>query len=84
MVASVDALNDSGGINGHPLKLEQCDSKGDPNTEVECAKKMVNDKVVATLGDGTFYSSARPSRSSPTQASPASGSPRPTRASTRP
>ncbi|MGZ4728638.1 MAG: ABC transporter substrate-binding protein [Acidimicrobiales bacterium] len=59
MVASIDALNDSGGINGHPLKLEQCDSKGDPSTEIECAKKMVNDKVVATLGDGTFYSSTQ-------------------------
>jgi len=59
MSASIEALNDNGGINGHPLKLEQCDSKGDPNTELECAKKMVTEKVVATLGDGTFYSSAQ-------------------------
>ena len=55
--ASIDALNDSGGINGHPLKLDQCDSKGDPGTEVECAQQMVSDHVVATLADGTFYSS---------------------------
>jgi len=59
MKASVEALNNSGGINGHPLELNQCDSKGEPSTEVECAKKMVSDHVVATLGDGTFYSSVQ-------------------------
>jgi ABC-type branched-subunit amino acid transport system substrate-binding protein len=57
MVASIEALNDAGGIDGHPLKLVQCDSKGDPSTEVQCAQQMVDDQVVATLGDGTFYSS---------------------------
>jgi branched-chain amino acid transport system substrate-binding protein len=59
MVASINALNDSGGINNHPVKLMQCDSKGDPGTEVQCAQQMVSDHVVATLGDGTFYSAAQ-------------------------
>ncbi len=54
MVASVAALNSAGGINGHPLRLVQCDSMGDPNTEVQCAQTMVSDHVVATLADNTF------------------------------
>lgn len=54
MAASVAAVNDAGGINGHPLKLIQCDSMGDPTTEVQCAQSMVKDHVVATLGDDTF------------------------------
>ena len=52
--ASIAGLNSSGGINGHPLKLIQCDSQGDSNTEVQCAQTMVKDHVVATLEDSTF------------------------------
>jgi len=57
--ASIAALNASGGINGHPLKLDQCDTKGDANTEVQCAQQMVSDHVVATLEDQTFASGAQ-------------------------
>jgi len=56
MTASIEALNSAGGINGHPLTLIQCDSMGDPNTEVQCAQSMVRDHVVATLADNTFAS----------------------------
>jgi len=59
LVASVDALNSGGGVNGHPLKLLQCDTKGDPATEVQCAQTMVNDHVVATLVDQTFAAPAQ-------------------------
>jgi ABC-type branched-subunit amino acid transport system substrate-binding protein len=51
--ASVQALNRSGGINGHPLDLIQCDSQGDPTIEVQCAQSLVADHVVATLEDMT-------------------------------
>jgi len=56
MTASVAALNSAGGINGHPLELLQCDSMGDPSTEVQCAQTLVRDHVVATLADNTFAS----------------------------
>ena len=59
LLASVNALNNAGGINGHPLKLIQCDTKGDAATEVQCAQNMVNDHVVATLSDNTFSASAQ-------------------------
>ena len=52
--ASIAGLNNSGGINGHPVQLIQCDSQGDSNTEVQCAQTMVKDHVVATLEDSTF------------------------------
>lgn len=52
-VASVNAFNERGGVNGRPLELLQCDSKGDPNTEVDCANKMVSEGAVATLADFT-------------------------------
>ncbi len=57
--ASIAGLNSSGGINGHPLKLIQCDSQGDSNTEVQCAQTMVKDHVVATLEDSTFSNPAQ-------------------------
>jgi branched-chain amino acid transport system substrate-binding protein len=58
LVASIAALNAAGGINGHPLKLDQCDSQGVPSIEVQCAQTMVSDHVVATLEDNTFFSPA--------------------------
>jgi len=57
--ASIAGLNNSGGINGHPLKLIQCDSQGDPNIEVQCAQTMVHDHVVATLEDNAFANPAQ-------------------------
>ena len=58
LVASIAALNAAGGINGHPLKLDQCDSQGVASIEVQCAQTMVSDHVVATLEDDTFSSPA--------------------------
>jgi ABC-type branched-subunit amino acid transport system substrate-binding protein len=59
LVASIAALNDAGGVNGHPLHLNQCDSMGDANTEVQCAQSMVSKHVVATLEDNTFFNPAQ-------------------------
>ncbi|MFG1785442.1 ABC transporter substrate-binding protein [Rhodococcus oryzae] len=52
-VASVDAFNARGGVNGRPLELLQCDSMGDPNKEVDCANQMISEGAVATLADFT-------------------------------
>jgi branched-chain amino acid transport system substrate-binding protein len=59
LAASIAALNEAGGIDNHPLHLNQCDSMGDPNTEVQCAQSMVSKHVVATLEDSTFFNAAQ-------------------------
>jgi ABC-type branched-subunit amino acid transport system substrate-binding protein len=56
--AAVKYYNNHGGIQGHPIKLVQCDTKDDPNTEVQCAQTMVADHAVATIGDTIAYNPA--------------------------
>jgi ABC-type branched-subunit amino acid transport system substrate-binding protein len=53
--ASIKAFNGRGGVGKHCINLSICDSQGDPNKEVDCARKMVADKVVATLSDQTPF-----------------------------
>jgi branched-chain amino acid transport system substrate-binding protein len=53
--ASVKAFNARGGIGGHCMNLETCDDKADPNLEVDCARKLIGDGVVATLNDTTSF-----------------------------
>jgi branched-chain amino acid transport system substrate-binding protein len=48
--ARVDAINASGGIKGHPVKLVTCDSKASPTQGAACAKKMVSSGAVAVVG----------------------------------
>jgi branched-chain amino acid transport system substrate-binding protein len=38
-----------GGINGHPISLDVCNSDGTPETAVNCANKFVTDKVSFVL-----------------------------------
>jgi branched-chain amino acid transport system substrate-binding protein len=60
MEASVAAFNKRGGAgaNHAKMQLEVCDTKGDANGEVACARQMVNDGVVATLDDLTYNNPA--------------------------
>src|SRR5437016_4372963 len=53
--ASINAFNKRGGVMGKKLVLDFCDSKGDVNQEATCARKMVDDKVAATLSDFTVF-----------------------------
>jgi branched-chain amino acid transport system substrate-binding protein len=49
-------VNKNGGINGHPIKISQIDTKGDPATAQSAVQQAVeNDKIVALVGgtDGT-------------------------------
>jgi ABC-type branched-subunit amino acid transport system substrate-binding protein len=55
--ARVDYLNDHGGVNGHKLVLEQCDTKLDPNAEQACLNKAVSEKVSAIVGSTILFSS---------------------------
>jgi ABC-type branched-subunit amino acid transport system substrate-binding protein len=50
---AVRALNSAGGIGGHPVKLDFCDTALNPNQEQSCARQMVSDGVIATAGDFT-------------------------------
>ena len=60
MVAAVRAaardLNAHGGLAGHPIEVDFCNSAGTANGEASCAQKLVSDHVVATIGDLTPFS----------------------------
>jgi ABC-type branched-subunit amino acid transport system substrate-binding protein len=60
LLASIAAFNKRGGVGANHAKLEAdvCDSKGDANGEVACARQMVDDGVVATLNDLTYNNPA--------------------------
>ena len=47
-----------GGIHGHPLQVEMCNSDGTPALEVNCANKFVSDGVVAVDDSFDFAFSA--------------------------
>jgi branched-chain amino acid transport system substrate-binding protein len=47
--AAISDINASGGIDGHQLKFDFCDTQYNPNKEIECARQMVSDHVVAVI-----------------------------------
>src|ERR1700679_4326194 len=49
--AAVAAINKAGGINGKKIQDIFCNSKGDANTAVTCAREAVKDKVAGVVGD---------------------------------
>lgn len=51
MEASVKAFNNRGGVEGHCMKLTNCDGAADPNKEADCARQFVAKGIVATLND---------------------------------
>jgi ABC-type branched-subunit amino acid transport system substrate-binding protein len=60
LLASIAAFNKRGGAGKNHAKIQAdvCDTKGDANGEVACARQMVNDGVVATLDDLTYNNPA--------------------------
>lgn len=50
LAAGVLGVNARGGLNGHSVEMEFCNDQSDPNQGATCARRMVNDKVVAVLG----------------------------------
>ncbi|HEY2652878.1 MAG TPA: ABC transporter substrate-binding protein [Solirubrobacteraceae bacterium] len=50
VAAFIRDANASGGFKGHPLKLDYCNDKNDPNLTTTCSQKMVQDKVVMLAG----------------------------------
>ena len=49
--AAVRDINAHGGINGHPVALDFCNEGLDPNKARACARQMVGDGVIATVGN---------------------------------
>jgi branched-chain amino acid transport system substrate-binding protein len=61
MTSAVDAVNASGGINGHPLSMTTCNVEDNPNIAQACAGKAVSNHDVAVVtGDLTQTDSAIP------------------------
>lgn len=50
-------INDNGGVAGRPLDVVTCDNKGDPNEGANCARRAVEEDVVAVVGSFTFDAS---------------------------
>ena len=48
--ARVKAINAAGGIAGHPVQLDFCDTKADPNAEPACVRQAAADNDVAIVG----------------------------------
>src|SRR5882672_10237695 len=51
-------INAHGGINGHPLRVKNCDTRGTPTAATACARKAVADHAVAVIGSFTFTGDA--------------------------
>jgi len=58
-VAAVDGLNRAGGIAGHPVQLISCNDSSDPNKGVACARKLVDEGVIAEVGGLDFLAEAK-------------------------
>jgi len=53
--AYVKEANASGGINGHPIDLQVCDSNLNPNQETACFQQAVTDHDVAVVGSFLLF-----------------------------
>jgi branched-chain amino acid transport system substrate-binding protein len=47
--AAISDINAAGGINGHRVKFDFCDTQYNANMEIDCARQMVSDHVVAVI-----------------------------------
>jgi ABC-type branched-subunit amino acid transport system substrate-binding protein len=48
--AFIKAINAKGGLGGHPLTLDFCNDKNDPNTTITCAQQMISNHDVMMAG----------------------------------
>ncbi len=55
---AADYINGKGGINGRPLEVQVCDEKFDPAVAATCARKAVDEGVVAVVGSFTYFAEA--------------------------
>jgi branched-chain amino acid transport system substrate-binding protein len=57
IAAAVKAVNAAGGINGHPMQVDVCETSN-ANDEAACARKVSDAGYIATVFDATSYGSA--------------------------
>jgi len=56
--AAVNAINKAGGINGRKLELTICNTEGDPNQVLACARQVADNKsIIAVVGSSTVVGS---------------------------
>jgi ABC-type branched-subunit amino acid transport system substrate-binding protein len=49
LTSAIASINAAGGVNGHPLKLDFCDTQYSVNGELRCARQLAGDKVSAVV-----------------------------------
>lgn len=52
--AAAQVINKSGGVNGRKVEIIPCDTKGDPNAGIKCARRAISEKVTAVVGAFDF------------------------------
>jgi ABC-type branched-subunit amino acid transport system substrate-binding protein len=48
--AAADALNKTGGIDGHPIQIDVCDNQGNPNQSAACGREAKSNGDIAVIG----------------------------------
>lgn len=48
--AAAAAINAAGGIQGHKIQVDVCDTKGDPNVSAQCARTAASNHDIAVVG----------------------------------
>jgi ABC-type branched-subunit amino acid transport system substrate-binding protein len=54
--AAVKAINDAGGVAGHPIEYSFCNTNGDANKAAECLREAVDEDVAAVVGRADIFS----------------------------
>ncbi len=54
--AAADEINKAGGVNGHPLDVDFCNTRSDANQSQVCARQAVSGKDAAVVGLATNFS----------------------------
>lgn len=53
--AGVAGVNGRGGLNGHRVEVVVCNDKAEPSEAGRCARRMVDEKVVALVGGSSLH-----------------------------
>jgi ABC-type branched-subunit amino acid transport system substrate-binding protein len=53
---AINLINAAGGVDGHPLKLIECNEGQDPNLATQCGVQAESDHVSAIVGSQSVYS----------------------------
>ncbi len=56
--AAVSSINAAGGVKGHPLKIDFCDSAYDPNKELSCTRSLLAEHVSALVAPSILADSS--------------------------